>query len=783
MAQNMRTMASSRLMRRGTLSLIAAIAVLFCSTLHAQNASDSTIAVQRMYVAYYGRPADPDGLGFWVDQLQQSNGDLAQIIDAFGNSAEYNDRLGTFEAATLVNTIYQQAFDRDADEEGLAFYSSQLSAGTMTPASIALNVLDGVRAGSQDYAVVQSKLRIADEFTERASADNWRYDSSNLDEARLLISLLDGSTKTESAIRGQIALFSGSEPAQSQLSQRQLASRFLSQATLGADYETISEVANQGQSAWLEAQFQTRPSYLLTVVNTLFEDIFEPAEQELEEKLEGVPDEDITDDDLIIEDCFELNGQEVCGELEPYYISFLKDAAYFTQVINGNDLLRHRIATALTEIFVVNRIPDELEDEPFLLASYYDMLMRNSFGNFRDLLYDVSLHPAMGIFLSHANNEKSDPSIGRFPDENYAREVMQLFSIGLHMLNSDGSLILDEQGQPIPTYDNDDIREYAKIFTGLTFGGPAPLFYSGNPEDIEELELEREIDWTLPMVMFDEFHEPGEKRLLRGVNVPAGQSGLEDVDVAVDSLFNHPNVGPFIGKQLIQRLVTSNPSPAYVARVAAAFDGQNGNPRGDMKAVIRAILLDEEARTPPDLASSTAGRLREPMLRHLHLVRAFNVNSDTGYLLHTPYVGEEIGQFIFNAPSVFNFFQPTYAPNGPVKDAGLVAPEFQITTTTTIVGLTNQVDVMLFDEYFLDIEEFELFGEARADFSDEVALATNIDALLDRLDLILTYGTLTDETREAVKNAVAEIDADDPWERVYRAIYLIATSPDYAIAI
>ncbi len=623
------------------------------------------------------------------------------------------------------------------------------------------------------------------------------------------------------------------------------ASRFLGQAAMGGDYQTISEVAQLGEAAWLEQQFATSPGYTMPLMDTwrerfdalyegeegfdddepedpeedeLFdddvdgddedpgfdedldedqdfeedddaeddeddrgeEDDEESCEREDEDDREDSSESDDADDEDSDEDDESDEESERCEGDDPLEFEDFEgnasDYAWYQQVVNGPDPVRQRVATALSEIFVISRTAEEVAEHSGLRGSYYDMLLRHSFGNFRNLLLDVTLHPGMGIYLSHANNARSNPELGTFPDENYAREVMQLFTIGLYELNPDGSYRLGDNNAPVPTYDNDDIREFAKVFTGLTFNGPNPLF-SNLPEPES-----READFSLPMIMVEEYHEPGEKFLLNGMVVPAGQAGMQDIEAAVDNLFNHPNVGPFIGRQLIQRLVTSNPSPEYVARVSAAFNGESGSPRGDMKAVLRAILLDEEARQAPELNPSYAGRLREPMLRHIHILRAFGATSETGEVVGNAAIGEAIGQFLLSAPSVFNFFQPSFSPNGEVRDAGLVAPEFQITTTDSIVGITNMSDFMTFGEEVTFFDGgLSFLSRSYLQLDEEIALAGSASALVDRLNIVLTHGTLRQETRDVIIAAVEQLE--DPRDRVYRAVFLITISPDYAISL
>lgn len=504
---------------------------------------------------------------------------------------------------------------------------------------------------------------------------------------------------------------------------RSEASRFLAQATLGADWEEIDRVAAFGYDAWLDEQFDRPVGYHRPL---------------LDERTRL--------------------GLEVTAEHRRW--------AWWEQVLQGPDPLRQRVALALSEILVVSDANDTVGSNPRGLADYYDMLLDRAFGNYRDLLYDVTMHPVMGAYLSHLRNERSNPAAGRFPDENYAREIMQLFSIGLYLLRPDGSLQLDGAGRPIPTYDNRAITEFAKIFTGLAFDGSDRNFHSGTAE------------WTKPMRMYDEFHEPGPKRLLRGKYVPAGRTGLQDVRDAVENLFQHPNVGPFLSRRLIQRLVTSNPSPEYVARVAGAFADDGAGVRGNLRAVIRAILLDPEARARPAAGDLGSGRLRESFLRRVHLARAFDASSPASVFPISDWgAAEDFAQRPLSSPTVFNFFLPDHRPAGPIADAGLVAPEFQIVNTVTAISSSNalrsQVDgVMNADE--------NAAREVRLDLSDEIAVASDVRALLDRLDLLLMHGGMSEAMRGVLIRALNQLD--EPEERARMAVFLISISPEYAVA-
>ena len=510
------------------------------------------------------------------------------------------------------------------------------------------------------------------------------------------------------------------------------AAKFASRATFGLPYKNIEDIAGQGVEDWLEDQFELPPTE------------HKPAVDSLKAMRNGG----------------RLRDFEANMELLFQFWRF----AWWHQTMTAEDVVRQRVAFALSEIFVVSNI-DALEIEPWALTTYYDVLLRNAFGNFRDLLRDVALHPAMGIYLSHVNNRKADPENNIFPDQNFAREVMQLFSIGLFELNIDGSPKFAADGRPIPTYDNDDIAEFAKVFTGFSYGGRDAYFGKPWPWFLE------------PMAMYEEFHQPGEKRLLRGAVIPDGQTGMADFEAAVDNLFEHPNVGPFIGRQLIQRLVTSNPSPAYVARVARAFNGQSSGERGDMRAVLRAVLLDREAWSPAN--RETAGKLREPILRLLALARQFDATSDDDTFYNA---GHRLyfftSQHPLASPSVFNFFLPTHAPAGDIADAGLVAPEFQITTPTTVIGAVNMVDLGIFqDKQLFDIPE--PFGQVNLDLGDYVRLADDPEALLDRLDLVMTHGEMHDDTRAAILGVLEAVD--EPLSRARHAVYLLSISPDYVV--
>ncbi|NJR71986.1 MAG: DUF1800 domain-containing protein [Gammaproteobacteria bacterium] len=437
--------------------------------------------------------------------------------------------------------------------------------------------------------------------------------------------------------------------------------------------------------------------------------------------------------------------------------------------------MRQRVAFALSELMVVSTENSALEIATFGIAGYYDMLNRNAFGNFRTLLEEVSLHPGDGLCIYRIlRNEKEDTVTGRTPDENYAREIMQLFAIGLWQLNSDGTRKLDGAGKPIPTYNQKDILGMAKVFTGWSWGGVV-----NNEAGWRGWSLPTgHTQWKTLMQDYPQYHSTSAKEIINGVVIPANTSARASLKIALDTLFNHPNAGPFIGKQLIKKLVTSNPSPAYVSRVTAAFNNNGAGVRGDMKSVIRAILLDIEARDLSKTADSTWGKVREPIVRYGNWLRGFDVKSQSGlyriWNLEDPVYS--LGQNPFRSPSVFNFFKPDYTPPGAIARANLVAPEFQIIHETTLTGTTN-----FFEDEVRAIRPNNA-EDLVANYAAELALADKPEALLDRLSLLLLAGDMKPTTRATILDAVNGIamNAYDARERrVATAVFLTMASPEF----
>lgn len=531
-------------------------------------------------------------------------------------------------------------------------------------------------------------------------------------------------------------------------------SRFLAQATFGTDLAYIKSVADGTIEEWIDAQFELTSESMGELTNSIY---------------------------LEAKDMYVANGGIEDEYFGPNATHFLY--AWWQTNMNNEDLLRQRIALALSEIFVISW-NSTLEDYGVGLGDYYNVLARNAFGNFEDLLLEITLHPMMGGYLSHYNNPRSNPANNIHPDENYAREIMQLFTIGLHELNQDGSYILDSNGDRIPTYDNNDVKEFAKVFTGL---GPSAVHdnpWGVVPDFGVNFWFAKK---DAPLTMYNNWHEPGEKHLLNSYTIPSGQNGMTDVENAVNHLFTHSNTGPFIAKRLIQRLVKSNPSAQYISRVVAAFNNTNGV-RGDMKGVIKAILLDNEARSCSWINNPNQGKLREPMMRYFNVVRQIALDNPSGldwnigYNFHT-----QTGQAPLGAPSVFNYFLPDFSPNGSISDAGLVAPEFQIHNSVTSIGFLNEVDLWTYPQWYPIYDTWELgIEETTLDFEALKYYAKDSEVLINQLDKLFTHGLLSHETRQIIKDAIDPINGTEPdidymFYRVKLGLYLILISPDYAI--
>jgi len=538
------------------------------------------------------------------------------------------------------------------------------------------------------------------------------------------------------------------------------ASRFLQQATFGATDAEIHNVSQNGYQSWLTQQF--------AIPQTLMEPGVEQAVI-----LNSLNPPCAASDVKCNAALFVQNNQD-----ENYV-----ENAFWQNSLSAPDELRQRVQHALSEIFVISGTNASVQNMPRGEASYYDMLGKDAFGNFRTLLQDVTLNPMMGQWLNMLGNDKGNATTD--PDENYAREVMQLFTIGLYQLNPDGSLKVDGSGNPIPTYSNTDVMGMAAVFTGFSWQIPGDTTEAGwsNCCQYVGTGFGEEL---LPMVSYPDHHSTVEKDFL-GVTIPASTNADPDGDLktALDTLFNHPNLPPFFCRQLIEHLVTSNPSPAYINRVAQVFIDDGTGTRGNMQAVITAILTDSEARTTSAaVANPQYGKIRESLLRYTEWARAFSAQSrNGGYWLGStedPIYG--LGEMTLRSPTVFNWFAPGYVPPGTsIAAAGLVGPEFQMTNVTTVVGYLNYMQGAIGADAKNGPDVF-------ASYDAELGLASTPTALVDRLNLLLMAGQMNSTLEGQIVSAVSAIDIPTGDQnainaalaaRVQTAVYLTLASPDF----
>lgn len=531
------------------------------------------------------------------------------------------------------------------------------------------------------------------------------------------------------------------------------ASRFLSQATLGYNYEEIELVNTIGINAWLDAQY----ALPVTSFMTKYDEIY--AETQL----------------LINSD---NHAQQ--------YTSFV----FYDFVFNQPDFLRQKVAFALSQIFVISK-NGFLGNDPDALMTFHDILYQDAFGNYREILENVSYSMGMAYYLSYFTNQRADVIGNTLPDENYAREILQLFSIGLDKLNIDGTPILDASGKRIPTYDIDNVAEMAKIFTGL--GGA--IHEDGTTNDYF---FENKINLRFGTSMFDDYHSVGDKNIFDDLVIPAGQSGVTDIEQTLDAIFNHENVGPFISKRLIQHLIKSNPTPAYVKRVAMVFNDNGQGERGDLGAVIRAILLDPEARNCDWIDHPENGKLIQPIERFTTLFKAFDVYSPSGtmWLNDDEDYGPKLLQSFINANTVFSFFSPLYAEDEVIAPQGLLSPEFQILDGISSIEYLNEMEDALKIRPFSNATTPNAAGNYLVvnnndtpilDFTDEIAIynQSGLTALLDRLDLLICRGQLSQEVKDIISDTIEEnidnvtdYDVNDIMRDV---LYYIFLSPNYII--
>jgi len=505
------------------------------------------------------------------------------------------------------------------------------------------------------------------------------------------------------------------------------APRFLTQATFGPTAADIVTLQSQGYSGWIATQVA----------------------------LPETAHRAATDADAA---AFPNTGQYTVTQNN-------RQAAWWKISLTAPDQLRQRVAFALSEIFVTSDVASQLANAPDGLANYYDLLANDAFGNFRQLLQDVTLSPTMGNYLNMLRNAAANPAKGTSADENYAREVQQLFTIGLNELQPDGTLQLSSVGLPTPTYNQNEIVQMANVFTGWGYNSTSanPSFYGATA------------DFGNPMMLYPTYHDKTQKTIISNIVLPANQGGAADLQMTLDALFNHQNTGPFICAQLIQRLVTSNPSPAYVYRISQVFANDGTGARGNLGAVIKAILMDYEARSLTVAADTGYGKLKEPLLRMTALFRAFNASAQEGrFAIFNPQTS--LDQAALRSPTVFNFFDPGYVQQGSLASAGLLAPEFEITTASTAISVPNFIYSNIYTPSSPSSSTIVL------DLSSLSANAANPSAMVATLNQLLCGNAMGSQTQSQIASALAAAPAGTSATALAQmALYLTATSQDAAI--
>ena len=514
------------------------------------------------------------------------------------------------------------------------------------------------------------------------------------------------------------------------------AMRLLRQATFGPTQSGVDRATAIGASAWLDEQFALPatqyPAYAWVPANR--------------------PETCVDDRTLPV------RPDSYCGR--DNYTLFPLQLQFFRNAIAGPDQLRQRVAFALSQIMVTSGVDNSRN---YAMRDYQQIFLDRAFGNFYDVLAAVTLSPVMGDYLDMVNNNKTNAAAGTDPNENYAREILQLFSVGTYLLNPDGTQQLDTSGKPLATYQLAEIKGFSRVFTGWTYPTVAGVAARNNHPR----------NYLGPMLAVDANHEFGTKVLLSGVVAPANMTMAQDLAFAHQNIFNHANVGPFVGKQLIQKLVTSEPTPAYVARVTAVFNNNGLGQRGDLRAVVRAILTDLEARGARKIDPGY-GKLVEPVLHMTSVARAMNATSD-GVVFRL--MSTALGQFVFYAPSVFNYYPFDYV----VPGTQLLGPEFGIQTSTTAIGRTNVASTLLFTTPIApDATVYGATG-TQLDLAAYQALALDAAGLVERLDRDLMGGRMSAAMRSAIVAAVNAASPTDALSRARAGVWLVMTSPQYQV--
>ena len=679
--------------------------------------------IARLYFAFFRRYPDLPGLKGWEEYFSAGM-PIEQISEGFVQSVEFQQTYGNKTNAEFMQLVYRNILDRQPDPVGYTYWLAELDSGRRTRGNVMVGFTESAEykaASRNEVLLTMAYAAFLRRTPDAAGFSSWL---AALDSGTTTIDSLVATFMNTVEYHDRFVVYYTMAPTPGSVD----AARVLTQATFGPKSLTeIAHVQAIGYEKWLADQFATQAG---SHVGYLWQSAYRQSGQQV----------------------YDGNSYE----------------AIWRQWLWDNDQLRARMAFALSQIMVISNIAPNLQ--PFAMSTYMDVLNRDAFGNFRTLLEDVTLTTAMGVYLNMIGNDKEDPANGRLPNENYGREVLQLFTIGLTKLNIDGTPVLGTDGKPVPTYGEDTVKGFAKVFTGWNFAG-------NNTASNDAWDWPKE-DWLDPMVAWPAHHSSAEKALLDGTVLPPNQTPQKDLDDALDNIFYHPNVGPFVCRELIQRFITSNPSKGQIQRCATVFNNNGLGERGNLANTLRAILVDPEARDPTKLALPGWGKQREPVIRFANFLRAFNATSPSGrndiHELDSPDSG--LGQSPLLAPSVFNFYSPTYRPVGAVAAAGLVGPEFQITTDVSVAGQLNFIGNLI-DRGAYSYNDTQL----NLDYSTLQTIAYDPGKLADHINMLLMAGSMSSATRSAIVTTVSAISAGKSRDRVEAALFLTATSPDYVI--
>ena len=696
--------------------------------------------VAELFAVFVPGTADAAAVAYWNGQLSQ--GLPRDVTMAAFMLAPTNDLLvqGVFGVSTstpeagTVAAFYRGFLGRLPDTGGYSYYLAKIQAGQCQGTNAVASIADAMSVDFVNSGEYVGRNRSNTQYV--ADLYNAILDrGADLGGLNYWSGKLDSGTETRDQVRRDIlgsAEFAGklSSMATTVCSASMSdadAVRLLEQSTFGPTDALVTHVKTVGLNAFLDEQFAAPTSSF-------------PAFQ-------YAPTDSTTF-------CAASTNPQCQRD---NYTLYLLQNAFWTDALFGSDQLRQRVAFALSQILVTSGI-----DIPYAyaMAGYQQILRDNAFGNYETLLSAVTLSSVMGDYLDMVNNDKPAGTVQ--PNENYARELMQLFSIGVWELNPDGTQMLDNAGNPMPSYDQDEIEGFAHVFTGWTY----PVLPGGTPA------RHNPRNYLGAMAAFASNHDTTEKILLGGVKDAANKTMSDDLAFAIHDVFMHPNVGPFIGKQLIQKLVTANPSPQYVARVSAVFDNNGAGVRGDLKAVVRAILTDPEARG--DVKNDASyGKLREPVLFMLAAARAVNTASDGVFFAPQ---SSAMGQDLFRSGSVFNYYPPTYILPGSTS----LAPEFALQNATSAFSRYNFANTFAFGT-IAPVTTLPGATGTQPSWATLQALAATPTALIAKLNALLLHGTMTPAMQASLLTAINAVSATDTLTRAKTAFYLTITSGQYQV--